>query len=253
MRFASLGSGSRGNALVVESGGTRVLVDCGFGPRQLAVRLARLGLAAADLDAVLITHEHSDHASGLAACAARYRLPVFLTHGTLSGLTLRDGLTLRVIDSHAPFAVGDLEVRPYPMPHDGREPAQFVVADGRHRFGMLTDAGCVTPHMVAMLSGCDALLLECNHDADMLAGGRYPVHLKRRIAGRLGHLDNTAAAGLLARLDRRRLQHVVAAHLSQENNTPDLARAALAGVLACQPEWIAVAEQEAGLAWREIR
>jgi phosphoribosyl 1,2-cyclic phosphodiesterase len=250
MRFASLGSGSRGNALVVDSGTTRILVDCGFGPRQLAVRLGRLGLSPEQFDAILVTHEHSDHLSGVAACAQRHRLDVYLTYGTLAAASAE--LAAIVIDSHVAFAVGDLEIRPFPVPHDAREPAQFVFSDGRSRLGVLTDAGCVTGHMVDMLSGCDALVLECNHDAKMLAAGSYPAHLKRRIAGRLGHLDNASAAELLKRLDCRRLQHVVAAHLSQENNTPVLARAALAGALDCRPEWIAVADQADGCDWRQI-
>jgi phosphoribosyl 1,2-cyclic phosphodiesterase len=251
MRFASLGSGSRGNALIVESGATRLLIDCGFGLRQLAARLGRLGLAVNELDAILVTHEHSDHLSGVASCAQRYGMAVYLTHGTFATIA-PETLAVQMIDSHVSFALGDFEVTPFPVPHDAREPVQYVFSDGRHRLGILTDAGCATPHMVDMLSGCDALLLECNHDPDMLAVGRYPAHLKRRIAGRFGHLDNAAAAALLERLDRRRLQHVVAAHLSKENNTPSLAQAALAAVLNCQPEWVAVADQETGLGWREI-
>lgn len=251
MRFASLGSGSRGNALVVECGGTRILLDCGFGPRNLAARLARLDLVPGDIDAILVTHEHADHLGGVAACARRHDIDVYLTHGTLSGAAL-DGVTIRVIDSHTRFALDGVEVQPFPVPHDAREPAQFVFSDGDHRLGVLTDAGCVTPHMVEMLSGCDALVLECNHDAEMLANGRYPPHLKRRIAGRFGHLDNRAAADLLARIDRSRLGHVVAAHLSQENNSPELAMTALARVLGCEPDWIGVADQENGFGWRDI-
>jgi phosphoribosyl 1,2-cyclic phosphodiesterase len=251
MRFASLGSGSRGNALVVEAGDTRVLVDCGFGPRNLAARIGRLGLEPGDLDAVLITHEHSDHVAGVVPCARRYGIEVFLTHGTLGAVAL-DGLSPRVIDSHTAFAIGDIEVRPFPVPHDAREPAQFVFSDGSSCLGVLTDAGCVTPHMVEMLSVCNALVLECNHDVGMLAAGRYPAHLKQRIAGRFGHLDNAAAADLLARLDHQRLRHVVAAHLSQENNTHELARAALAGVLGCDAAWIGVADQNHGCDWRQI-
>jgi phosphoribosyl 1,2-cyclic phosphodiesterase len=252
VRFASLGSGSRGNALVVESGRTRILLDCGFGPRNLAARLARAGLVPEDLDAILVTHEHADHVGGVAACARRYAIDVFLTHGTLGAAPL-DGVAVRVIDSHAPFAIGDIEVLPFPVPHDAREPAQFVFSDGVCRLGVLTDAGCVTPHMVGMLSACEALVLECNHDAAMLAEGRYPPHLKRRIAGRFGHLDNAAAADLLAQVDRSRLRHVVAAHLSQENNTPALATAALAAVLNCEPGWLGVADQDKGCDWRQMR
>lgn len=251
MRFASLGSGSRGNALVVEAAGTRVLVDCGFGPRNLSVRLARLGLDPDDLDAILVTHEHSDHVGGVAAVARRHGLDVFLSHGTFGAIPLPD-LSPCIIDSHAALAIGDLEIFPFPVPHDAREPTQFVFSDGCRRLGVLTDAGFVTPHMVAMLSNCDALVLECNHDLDLLAAGSYPEHLKRRIAGRFGHLDNAAAADLLGRLDHRRLRHVVAAHLSQENNKPVLAQAALAGALGCELDWVGVADQESGCDWRQL-
>jgi len=251
VRFASLGSGSRGNALVVEAGATTVLVDCGFGPRQLARRLGRLGLAPEDVDAVLITHEHSDHIGAAARIAARHGPTVFLTHGTLiaSGL---EGTRVELIDGDEPFSIGELELHPFPVPHDAREPIQFVVSDGRVRCGVLTDAGFATPHMAAMLSGCQALVLECNHDSDMLAGGSYPLALKRRIAGPRGHLSNSEAASLLAGLDTSRLQHLVAAHLSLENNLPGLARTALATALGCDPAWIGVADQENGFAWRGI-
>lgn len=251
MRFASLGSGSRGNALVIEAGKTRLLVDCGYGPRQLARRLGRLGLSPEDLAAIVVTHEHSDHSSGVEACARHYRLPVLLTHGSHCEVAL-PGVMVEVIDSHSVLAVQNLELRPFPVPHDAREPVQFIFSDGSRRLGLLTDAGCVTAHMCEVLSACHALVLECNHDAEMLARGPYPPGLKRRISGRLGHLDNDSAAGLLGCVDRQHLQHVVAAHLSQENNTPALARAALAAVLDCDPDWVGVADQEMGFGWREI-
>jgi len=254
MRFASLGSGSQGNALVVEAGSTRLLLDCGFGIRDTEARLARCGLGADDLDAIIVTHEHDDHVGGVARLARKYELPVYLTHGTLTAL---DGARSRIaqitlIDSHTPFAIGDIEVRPYPVPHDAREPAQFVFSDGGASLGMLTDTGSSTPHIESMLSGLDALVLECNHDLDLLVKGSYPPYLKQRISGRLGHLDNETAARLLASLDCSRLQHLIAAHLSQQNNTPELARAAMAQALGCEPEWIAVADQQDGFDWREI-
>lgn len=254
MRFASLGSGSEGNGLVVEAGGSRLMIDCGFGVRDAAARLGRLGLSPADVDAIVVTHEHSDHVGGVAAFAARHGIPVWLTFGTLTVTGERFAGVERVygFDSHDTFAVGALEVRPFPVPHDAREPVQFVVTDGAARLGVVTDLGTSTPAVEEALSGCDALVLECNHDAGMLAGGKYPPLLKARIAGRYGHLDNASSAALLASIDASRLRHVIAAHLSKENNTPAHARAALAGALNCAADWIGIADQAAGFDWREI-
>lgn len=253
MRFASLGSGSRGNALLVEAGSTRVLIDAGFGPRAISRRLERLDLAAGAVDAVLVTHEHSDHVGGVFACARRFDWAILLTHGTLAACSDHGAAgQLTIIDTHEPFSVGDLCVHPFPVPHDAREPVQFVLGDGARRLGVLTDAGHVTPHMVAMLDDCDALVLECNHDAEMLAQGGYPPALKRRIGGPWGHLDNAAAASLLSQIGRSSLRHVVAAHLSAENNCPALAQAALSAVLGCEAEWIGVATQDEGFAWRDL-
>jgi phosphoribosyl 1,2-cyclic phosphodiesterase len=255
MRFASLGSGSQGNGLVVEAGSTCVLLDCGFSIDETVHRLGRCGRVPEDLDAIVVTHEHDDHIGGVARFAARYVLPVYLTHGTFRALDAVRSLLADVvlIDSHTPIAIGDIEIQPYPVPHDAREPTQFVFRDGAVRLGVLTDVGEPTPHIQSMLSGVDALMLECNHDPGMLADGPYPPWLKRRIGGRFGHLDNAAAAALLAGLDCSRLQHLVAAHLSQQNNTPALARAALAGALNCAADWIQVATQAGGSDWLEIR
>src|SRR5579859_1096411 len=254
MRFASLGSGSQGNALVVEAGGTRLLLDCGFGLAATVARLARLGLDPEDLAGIVVTHEHDDHIGGVARLARRHGIPVWLTPGTLAGFeTLFAGVAhISVIQNYEAFAVGDLHVQPFPVPHDAREPAQYVFGDGARRLGVLTDVGSSTRHIEAMLSGCDALVLECNHDVEMLRVSSYPPKLRSRIAGRFGHLDNAAAAELLRALDKGRLAHVVAAHLSQENNRPELARAALSAVMNCAPEWIAVADQDEGLPWRQI-
>jgi len=255
MRFASLGSGSKGNSLLVETGATRVLLDCGFGLREMTARLARLGLDPADIDAVVVTHEHEDHSGGVARFAARHEVPVYLTYGTLRALGADAGAIPEqiVIDVHAPFEIGALQVTPYPVPHDAREPAQFVLGDGAVRLGVLTDTGSPTPHIAQALSGVDALVLECNHDLDMLLAGPYPARLKERIAGRLGHLANESAADLLRAVDCSKLRHLVAAHLSETNNTPELARAALARALGCAADWIGVATQDAGFGWREIR
>ena len=248
MRFASLGSGSGGNGLVVEAGATRVLVDCGFSVEVAEERLARLGLHPRDIKAIIVTHEHGDHAGGVLPFARRHGVRVWMTHGTARAVPGAAG-EAGVFDSHAPFAIDDLEVRPFPVPHDAREPAQLVLTDGVSRLGVLTDTGRSTRHIEAMLSGCDALVLECNHDPAMLAGGPYPDWLKTRICGPFGHLANDVAAALLGALDRSRLRHVVAAHLSETNNRPELATAALASVLGCTPSEIVVADQASGFEW----
>ena len=252
MRFASLGSGSAGNGLVVEAGRTRLMLDCGFGLSDTVSRLARLGLQPSDLAGIVITHEHSDHIGGAGRFARKHALPVWLTAGTLNMAQDMDKADVRVIDSHALFAVQDLAVQPFPVPHDAREPVQFVFGDGAKRLGVLTDAGCSTPHIETMLANMDALVLECNHDRTMLAQGAYPASLKQRVGGRFGHLENSQSADILSKLKHDKLQCVMAAHISRKNNTPTLARRALAQVLHCADDEIRVACQFAGFDWITI-
>lgn len=254
MRFASLGSGSQGNCLIVDAGDTKLLLDCGFSIKATLEKLARLAVSPEELAGVLVTHEHRDHIVGVFKFASRYSIPVYLTHGTYvaAARSKSPRSECHLIDSHAPFSIGSLEIHPFPVPHDAREPVQYVFFNGAHRLGVLTDSGSITPHMVAMLQVCDALVLECNHDQKLLASSDYPVMLKRRIAGDFGHLDNTQAAFLLAQIETRQLQHIVAAHLSEHNNRPEIAVSALAAALDCTEDWIGVACQQRGFGWREL-
>ncbi len=159
-------------------------------------------------------------------------------------------IRLNIVDSHTSFEIGDIQVTPYPVPHDAREPTQFTFTDGQHKLGVLTDAGSSTRYIEQVLSGCDALVLECNHDITMLKNGPYSHALKQRVGGRLGHLDNLGAAQLLTKLDNSKLKHILAAHLSAKNNTQILAKQALSGALNCSQDWIGIAEQENGFDWR---
>jgi phosphoribosyl 1,2-cyclic phosphodiesterase len=256
LRFASLASGSSGNCLVAEAAGTVVLLDCGLSLTETERRLARLGLAPSQVSGILITHEHSDHAAGTFEFAAAHRVTIYLTHGTLAALKAEgkvlDGVPLCMVNGRQSFFIDGMQLSPFTVPHDAREPVQFVLSDGASRLGVITDVGISTPHVEKMLSGLDALVLECNYDRELLWNGGYPRWLKERIAGPFGHLDNLESERLLGAIDRSRLKHVIGAHLSQQNNRPQLARAALARALGCEEGWVGLASQDDGFGWRSI-
>ncbi|MCL4746827.1 MAG: MBL fold metallo-hydrolase [Burkholderiaceae bacterium] len=258
MRFRSLGSGSEGNALLIECGARgaplRILVDCGFGVREIIRRLAWEGLAPGALDAILVTHEHGDHIGGVARLSINADAPLYMTDGTARAAAAMAGpvAELRIIDAHEVFEIAGVRIEPIAVPHDAREPVQFVIDDGRARLGVLTDIGRSTAHVVRALGRLDALVLECNHDAGMLESGSYPRALKQRIGGGFGHLSNTQAGEILAAIDQDRLRAVVAAHLSRSNNRAELAREALARAWGVAPEVIGVADQDNGFAWIDL-
>lgn len=250
MRFASLGSGSRGNATLIEAGATRLLVDCGLGAREAERRLALLGVAPAELRAILLTHEHSDHVRGVLPLATRYGLEVWSTPGTWRGLGAPELPGLRLFTPHNGLLhVGDLRLIPFPVPHDAREPAQLVVEHAGTRLGVLTDAGSVSAHARALLAECDALVLECNHDAELLRAGPYPPSVQARVAGHFGHLSNDQAAGLIDQIPHQRLRHLLIAHVSAKNNRPELARDALLQVSAELAPRLTLAEQDRPTGW----
>jgi phosphoribosyl 1,2-cyclic phosphodiesterase len=253
MRFASLGSGSKGNSTVVESDTACVMVDCGFGLRNACTRLERIGKSPEDLTAIIVTHEHSDHWKGIGALSAKYNIPVYLSAGSLKAKEIQSGEALfNCIDSHKDFYVGDVCIKPVPVPHDAREPIQYILSNGKVQLGILTDLGHFTPHVVSSYSKCDALLLECNYDEDMLLDGPYPRFLKDRVSGMFGHLSNRQAADLLLALDLSRLKTLVIGHISAKNNDVSLIKAAIEP-LCGEDIVLSFADQESGSPWMEIK
>ncbi len=254
LRFRSLGSGSTGNATLVEassSGRTsRLLIDCGFTLRHLDARLARAGLCASDIDAIFITHEHGDHIGCAHGLARRDRIPVWMSEGTWLATGGRDFEgQLNLARDGMNIEAGDITVQPFTVPHDAKEPLQLRCTDGNRTLGVLTDLGHATPHVLSHLTGVDALLLECNHDTDLLATSAYPAFLKHRVGGNYGHLSNAAASAIARAVHHAGLRHVVAAHLSEQNNRPELARRALAEALGADEAEMLTATAAEGSPW----
>jgi phosphoribosyl 1,2-cyclic phosphodiesterase len=252
VRFASLGSGSKGNATLVEIKNTCVLIDCGFNLKEMEQRLARINKPAQTISAILVTHEHGDHMAGVLPLARKYKIPVYATPGTHRVGNWSAHVDCRYVDLHNNFVIDDLYVQAVAVPHDAKEPSQFIVSDGDKRLGVLTDAGSITPHMRKHYYDCDALFIECNHDAHLLNAGPYPYSLKQRVGGDYGHLSNEQAATFLKSVVTNKIQHIVIGHLSEKNNTPARALQAVTEQLACESDEITIADQLNGFAWRTI-
>jgi phosphoribosyl 1,2-cyclic phosphodiesterase len=230
MKVISLQSGSNGNCVYVEAGQCRLLFDAGLSAKQAELRLAGHGRSIRDVDAVLISHDHTDHARGIGVFQRKFGLSVYATPGTLRAA--RTKLALGPLGEVRPFRAGDtlklpgLSVQTIPTPHDGADGVAFVLDDGRRRLGILTDLGHPFAGLGETIATLDAVVLESNYDPDMLACGPYPEFLKRRIRGLRGHLSNDESAGLVKAWASSRLQWACLAHLSEQNNDPDLALAA---------------------------
>lgn len=256
LRFRSLASGSSGNATLIQASDglhrTRVLVDCGLGLRQLIARLAVEGIGPADLDGIFITHEHGDHIGCAPMLVARYGVPLWTSAGTAQYAAFA-GLesALNLVRDGQVFAIGGIQFHPFTVPHDAREPLQLRCTDGDRVLGLMTDIGHITGHALAALAGCHALVLESNHDVELLAQSRYPDFLKRRVGGQHGHLSNVQAAAALGALRHDRLNTVVAAHLSERNNRPELVSRAFAAVLGCGEADVLLAERR-GRGWLDV-
>lgn len=257
LRFKNLGSGSSGNATVVQARAgmqlTHLLIDCGLGLKQLDQRLGRAGMLAEQIDGIFITHEHGDHIGCAHQLSLRERIPVWMSQGTYRAIGMPDfqGL-LRIARDSMPIEIGGMQVMPFTVPHDAQEPLQLSCSDGASRLGVLTDLGHASAHVLTRLAGCQSLLLECNHDSELLAASSYPAFLKQRVGGRYGHLSNAAAADVVRTLWHPALRQVVAAHLSEQNNHPDHARRALAAALGCSAEDVGVAGPSDGSPWLTV-
>ena len=257
LRFRSLASSSAGNATLIEAASgtlrTRILIDCGLGVRQLRARLDQAGVAPEDLSAIFITHEHGDHVGCVLRFAPKYRIPVWTGEGTREQIGANgDTLTLfRTAADGVPIAIGALQITPFTVPHDAREPLQLTITDGARKFGILTDTGRATNHTLDALAQCHALMLEGNHDPELLARSRYPEFLQRRIASELGHLSNAQASDVLRHVNWAQLGIVVGAHLSERNNRPGLVRSTFADALGRSADEIQVSSRE-GLDWLPV-
>ncbi|HED17028.1 MAG TPA: MBL fold metallo-hydrolase [Gammaproteobacteria bacterium] len=252
MRFALLGSGSKGNATVVTHAADCILIDCGFSCQETVHRLDRLGLVPEQINAILVTHEHGDHVRGVSVLSRKYDIPVWMTAGTRAACKFEPSVRVTEFNPHQSFTLGCLHVQPVPVPHDAREPTQFVITEGQQRLGILTDTGSTTPHILDALHGVDALILEWNHDQHMLAESSYPESLKRRVGSDYGHLANHQSLALLQSLDTGQLRFLIAAHISEKNNSTELINQLLNefdAPLDCQ---LLMADQQAGLDWCQL-
>jgi phosphoribosyl 1,2-cyclic phosphodiesterase len=235
----------------VRAGDTLVMIDCGFSVRETVRRLARLHVEPQQLDAILVTHEHSDHSSGVAALSRKFQVPVYLTHGTFSTGRCEGSYEERLFNCEDTLAIGNLLIKAVAVPHDAVEPCQYRLSWADYTLGILTDLGSITPHIIDNFRDCQSLVLEFNHDLPMLLDGPYPEHLKRRVGGDWGHLNNEQAVELLRHIDGASLRHLVVAHVSEKNNSRAQAERALLSVLDSLDSVI-FAEQSGGFDWLDL-
>jgi len=252
LEVAALGSGSSGNSVLVRSASTTLLIDCGFTLKETRARLATLGVSLDNIDGILISHEHGDHVKGAGPISRKHPVPVWVTHGTFNGARDNRFPHVRVFNAHESFTIGDVHIDPFPTPHDAAESCQFVFESAGVRFANVTDLGACTPHVRAKLVGVDGLLVECNYDPDMLRNGPYPPMLQARIRSDWGHLGNDQAAELVAYLDHTKLQYILLGHLSEQNNTDEVAHQTVCKRLSRGHERVHVLAQHACSQWFRI-
>lgn len=249
MQFASLGSGSKGNSSIIKSKNTTLLIDCGFSLRQMEIRLQRLNINPETIDAILITHEHSDHICGTTRLANKYNIAVWASKGSSQKIALEQ---INIINIHQDFTIKDCQITPVAVPHDTKEPCQFVITSGEFKLGILTDVGHITSHIINCFNGCNGLMLETNYDEQLLQNGLYPEFLKARIRGNFGHLSNQQAGEFIKSIDISRLQKITLMHISQNNNSNKLAFETINNVIGNKISSPILADQETGFDWLEI-
>jgi len=252
MKFCVLGSGSKGNATYLESGETRILIDAGMSGIELQRRLTSIGVELSEIDAILLTHEHNDHVHGVGVLSRRARIPVYANPATFSAAsrTVQKLFSSSEFETGVSFQIRNLEIHPFAVSHDAQDPVGFRISDNGVSFGYCTDTGKISQLIRHRLAACSGLVLESNHDITMLQNGTYPPYLKQRIRSSQGHLDNEEASLFLKELLHEKLEHVVLAHLSEENNDPQIAYTAAVAALGNSPDCkdmdirVSVAEQK---------
>ncbi len=236
MKVCTLASGSSGNAVFVKSGDTSVLIDAGMSGKAVRERLEAIGESCADLSALLVTHEHSDHIKGIGVLCRRHDLPLYLTEKTWQDLKFSVGEVaeerIKFFEAGDGLEIGDLKLDSFSISHDAADPVGYAFYEQETKACLVTDTGCMTAEIIKKVQGADCMILEANHDVDMLQQGHYPWHLKKRILSSKGHLSNVVAGHSLASLISGDTGHVTLAHLSAENNRPDIAYATIAKILA---------------------
>jgi phosphoribosyl 1,2-cyclic phosphodiesterase len=251
MRFCSLGSGSKGNATLVQSDDALVMIDCGFPLKVTLPRLAEMGISPEQIDAILVTHEHGDHIGGVSRLARKFQIPVYLTAGTYRSKKVDEKTTVKFIQPDTPLKLKDMVINPVTVPHDAREPCQFVIEKSSRSLGVLTDLGSLSVHVQNAFSNCDALVLEANHDVDMLMNGPYPPSLRARVAGNWGHLSNQQAFDFLQNSGDNLPETLVLGHISMQNNSVDKVKD-IFSPFESQVSIVHYATQDEGYGWLNV-
>lgn len=249
--LAALGSGSAGNSTLIRSATTTLLLDCGFTLKETVARLEALSVSLADVDALIVTHEHSDHMRGVGPVSRKFGMPIWMTCGTYHACKDKKIAEPHLFHAHESFTIGDITLDPFPTPHDAAESCQFVFSADGARFACLTDLGAITPHVKAKIADVNAILVESNYDIEMLKNGPYPYPLQQRIRSNYGHLGNEQAGEILKEMDHPNLNTILLGHLSERNNTAQHAYNTVCGYIE-RNERVTVLEQHHSSEWFDV-